>query len=34
METGVLAGVIAILGVVSIYFWILRRSQREPAKPE
>jgi hypothetical protein len=29
MEVGVVAGVIALLGVVSIYFWVVRRSSQE-----
>jgi hypothetical protein len=29
MEYGIAAGVIGLLGVVAVYFWIVRRSQRE-----
>ena len=29
METGVVAGVISLLGVVAVYFWIVRRAQHE-----
>jgi hypothetical protein len=34
MEVGVAAGVIALLGVICIYFWITRRGQQEAAKTE
>jgi hypothetical protein len=30
MDIGVTAGLIGMLGVVAIYFWIVRRAEREP----
>jgi hypothetical protein len=29
MEVGVVIGVISMLGVLTVYFWVVRRSQRE-----
>jgi hypothetical protein len=29
MEVGIVAGLIALLGVVSIYFWVVRRPEQE-----
>jgi hypothetical protein len=30
METGVVIGVVSLLSVVAVYFWVVRRSQQEP----
>lgn len=32
MEAGIVMGLISMLGVVSIYFWVVRRANREAVK--
>ncbi len=34
MDVGIWAGVIAVLGVVAVYFWIVRRSDQEQQNAE
>jgi hypothetical protein len=34
MEAGLAIGVISMLGVITIYFWIVRRPQREAAEKQ
>jgi len=32
MEPGISIGVISMLGVIAIYFWVVRRAQQEAAQ--
>ncbi len=34
MEVGVFAGLIAVLGVVAVYFWVVRRPAQEQQNAE
>jgi hypothetical protein len=34
MEVGVVAGLIALLSVVAVYFWVVRRSSQEQQNTE
>ena len=35
MEVGIVVGLVGLLGVVAVYFWIVKRSQNEaPKEPQ